>query len=64
MNNIRAEIKEMVRDFYKTKSVVSIDNDDIEPFFTTENLVVFDHQAPVSNPQALEQICDATKQEL
>lgn len=64
MNNIRAEIKEKVRDFYKTKSVVSIDNDNLEPFFTAGNLVAFDHQAPASNPQGMEQICDTTKQEL
>lgn len=36
-------IKGLVREFYQTHMVVSIDNDDLEPFFLTKGkLVAFD----------------------
>ena len=61
----RDEIKQMVRDFYKTKRIVSIDNDDLEPFFSDiGTLVAFDHKEPASNPQRMVVICNTTKQEL
>ncbi len=37
------EIKGLVREFYQTHQVVSIDNDDLEPFFLSKNkLIAFD----------------------
>ena len=64
-NYSKDEIKQMARDFYKTRRIVSIDNDDLEPFFSDAGtMVAFDHQEPASNPLGMEVICNATKQEL
>ncbi len=54
----------MVRDFFKTKPIISIDNDDLEPFFTAESLEAFDHQELAINPKGLKLLCNATKQEI
>lgn len=59
------EIKQMVRDFYKTERFVGIDDDDLEPFFdNTGTLTAFDHQELASNPQGMKLIWDTIKQEL
>lgn len=64
-NSSRIEIEQMVRDFYKTRRIVNIDNDDLEPFFgDVGTLMAFDHQEPTSCTQGMELICDAIKQEL
>lgn len=65
MTDNRNEIKQVIRDFYHTQFVISIDNDTLEPLFQSDGvLLAIDHQKNISNPNAFEDICKRTKDEL
>lgn len=55
----------MVHDFFKTKPIISIDNDDLEPFFTTQGqLLAIDCEEFDLWHEPYKAICEKTKNEL
>ena len=55
----------MVRDFFKTKPIISIDNDDLEPFFLTKGqLLAIDCEEFDLWHEPDKAICKKTKNEL
>lgn len=59
------EIKDMVRDFYHAKMEVSIDGDDLEPFFlSNDHLLALDNEEFDLWNRPWERVCNKTNGEL